>query len=244
MSDNPFADDSTDDGIISDSGSSSSGGSYTPTVADVPEGVAQLVIDAIEHKGGANQCVELPAFPADAPDLSEDYQDHYDLSDAETMSVADIFGFDWDGVDFVGTIPLAKSEDLSDEELDTLTAEEKLKSDGDLKAYVPDPEYAQSFRDANVNDSVITAISKGLNGHHSDTIAEAFGEDTYISVGVGKDRNHGGDKVESRQYVSFLVSDSTNAAFNRQKAAKDAGEISEEEFRDWAAANGFEDKLD
>lgn len=229
------------DEVLGDNKSNrSTDGNSGPSIPDVSEGVAQLVIDAIQQKGGL---MEIPAFSRDAPDFQEAYADHYDLPDVETLSVEDLFGYDWSDYDYVGTPPVTESEELSDEELEQLTDDEKFKSDGDLKAYVIKPDFAEDFRDADVLKGGTTPISKAINGLFGEAVVEAFGEDSKVSVGKGKKRNHDGDAVEAMTHVAFWVSDSETAPFKRKKAANQAGRISDEEFAEWAEANGFEDEL-
>lgn len=229
------------DVVADNKSSSSSSSSYSgPNIPDIPEGVAQLVIDAIQQKGGL---MELPAFAADAPDFKDEYAEYYGLDDVETMSVEDLFGYDWSDYDLIGTPPVTKSENLSEDELAELSDDQKFKSNGDLKAYVIKPEYADEIEGANVLKSGTTPISKAVNGLFESLVTEAFGEDSKVSVGKGKSRNHDGDAIEAMTHVAFWVSDSDNAPFQRKKAAKQAGEISEDEFADWAEANGFADEL-
>lgn len=237
MSDIPVFDD-----VVSDNKSQSAGssGSSGPTIPDISEGVANLIIDAIQQKGGL---MEIPAFARDAPDFQESYAEHYDLPDVETLSVEDLFGYDWSDYDYVGTPPVTSSENLTEEELDQLTDDEKYKSNGDLKAYVIKPDFAEDFRGANVLKGGTTPISKAINGLFGEAVVEAFGEDSKVSVGKGKKRNHDGNAVEAMTHIAFWVSDSETAPFKRKKAANQAGRISDEELSEWAEANGFEDEL-
>lgn len=230
------------DDVVSDSKSSSSGssGSSGPSVPEISEGVAQLIIDAIQQKGGL---MELPAFSEDAPDFQEAYADHYDLDDVETLSVEDLFDYDWSDYDYVGTPPVTDSDSLTDEEKEALTDDQRYKSNGDEKAYVIKPDFAEQFVDANVLKGATTPISKAINGRFSDLVVEAFGEDSKVSVGKGKKRNHDGDAVEAMTHMAFWVSDSDTAPFQRQKARVAAGDMSEEELEEWAEANGFSDEL-
>lgn len=230
-----------DDDVLGDSKpAGGSGSSSGPTIPEVEEGVAQLVVDAIQQKGGL---MEIPAFNDDAPEFKESYVEHYGLDDVETLSAEDLFGYDWDEYDYIGTPPVTNSDKLTDDELAELSDDEKYKANGELKAYVIKPEFAEDFRDTNVLKGGTTPISKAINGRFGDIVTEAFGEDSKVSVGKGKKRNHDGDAVESMTYISMWVSDSDTAPFQRKKAEKQAGEITEDEFRDWAEANGFEDEL-
>lgn len=230
-----------DQGIVTeDKSSSTSSGSSEPDVVEVAEGVAQMIIDSIQQKGPV---VEIPAFDREAIDIPEAYSDHYDFEGAEKLSVESLFGLDLSEYDYIGTPPVTNSDNLSDDELEQLTDDEKFKSDGDLKAYVIKPEFAEAFRDANVKKGGTTPISRGLNGHWADLVTDAFGEDSKISVGKGKKRNHDGDAVEAMTHVAFWVSDSDTAPYQRKKAQYQAGEIDQETFEEWAEANGFEDKL-
>ena len=232
----------TFDDVVSDSKQSSTGssGSSGPSIPDVPEGVAQFIIDAIQQKGGL---MEIPAFNDDAPDFKEAYADHYDVEGIDALSAEDLFGYDWSDYDYIGTPPVTNSEDLTEDELDQLTDDEKFKSNGDLKAYVIKPEHAEQFRGTNVLKGGTTPISKAINGRFGDLVVEAFGEDSKVSVGKGKKRNHDGDAADAMTHLAFWVSDSDTAPFQRKKAQKEAGEISESDFEEWAEANGFSDEL-
>lgn len=231
-----FGDDVKGDSKPTNRGDSSSG----PSIPDIDEGVADLIMDAIEQKGGL---MEIPAFSEDAPDFKEAYVEHYGLDDVATLSVEDLFGYDWSEYDYVGTPPVVNSDKLTDDELEQLTDDEKYKSDGDLKAYVIKPDYAEQFRDAKVLKGGTTPISKAINGLFGEEVAERFGEDSKVSVGKGKKRNHEGDPVEAMTHLAFWVSDSDRAPFQRKKAQMEAGTIDEETFEDWAEANGFSDEL-
>lgn len=224
------------EGIVRDTGSSSSG-SYTPTVAEVPEAVAEFIIDAVDDTGGL---FELPAFARDAPDFPEEHAEYYGLGDVETLSVEDMFGYDWEDTDFVGTPPLVSADTLTDDEKEPLTEGERYKSDGDEKAYVPHPDHVEAFRDANVADGATTELAKGINGAFSDAIVDRFGQESAISVGKGKDRLHGKDPVEARKHVAFWVTDSETAQHKRIKAQRDAGNLSEEEYRELAEQAGYD----
>ncbi len=229
-----------DEGIVSDnqtnSGDSTSSG---PSIPDVSEEVAQLVIDAIQQKGGL---IEIPAFAEGAPDFPDQYADYYGIEEVETLSVEELFGQSWGDYDYIGTPPVTASENLTDDEKDQLTDDQRYKANGDEKKYVLKPEYSEAFDGANVLKGGTTPISKALNGYFSEKVVEAFGEDSKISVGKGKKRNHDGDSVEAQKYVAFWTSDSETAAKKRQKARMQAGEISEETFEEWKEANGFTDE--
>lgn len=224
------------EGIVQDTGSSSSG-SYTPTVTDVPDEIAEFILDGIQQMGGM---FEVPAFARDAPDFPEDHAEYYGIEGVDTLSVEDLFGLDLEGVDFVGTEPLISSEKLTEDEKSALTEDELLTASGDDKAYVPRPETAETFRDANVADGLTTKLSKGINGHHADDVVDRWSPEHKVSVGKGKDRNHGGDPVESRRHVAFWVTDSDTAQKDRLKAQRDAGELSNEEYQELAADAGYD----
>jgi hypothetical protein len=226
-----------DEGIVTDSKPQSSGSDGSgPSIPEVRESVARLVIDAIQQKGGL---IEVPAFKDSADALPESYAEYYDLDDVETLSVEELFGQDWGDYDYIGTPPVVASEKLTDDEKDELTDDQRYKSDGDEKKYVIKPEYAEAFDGTNVLKGGTTPISKALNGRFSELIVEAFGDDSKISVGKGKSRNHEGDSVEAQKYVAFWVSDSETAPLKRQKARMQVGDISESEFHEWKEANGF-----
>lgn len=226
-----------DEGIVSDDkptgGSSDSSG---PSIPDIPESVAQLVIDAIQQKGGR---IEIPAFAEGAPDFPDQYAEYYEMDDVETLSVEELFGQSWGDYDYIGTPPVTASEKLTEDEKSELSDDQLLKADGEEKKYVIKPEYAEAFEDANVLKGGTTPISKAINGRFAEKVVEAFGEDSKVSVGKGKARNHDGDNVEAQKYVAFWVSDSETAPLKRKKAQMQAGEIPESEFHEWKEANGF-----
>lgn len=224
------------DGIVQDTGGSS-GGSYTAPVADVPPEVAQFILDGIQQTGGL---FEIPAFARDAPDFPEDHAEYYGLDDVETLSVEDLFGYDWADTDFVGTPPLVSSDSISDEEKEPLTEDERFKANGEEKAYIPDPQHAEAFRDANVADGVTTELSKGLNGNYADEIVDRWSQDHKVSVGKGKDRLHDDDPVEARRHVAFWITDSDTAQKDRLKAQRDAGALTAEEYTELAQQAGYE----
>lgn len=229
-----------DKGIVSDSKpSGSNSGNSGPSVPEVSEDVAQLIIDAVQQKGGL---IEIPAFAEDAPDFPEEYADYYGIEDVETLSVEDLFGQSWGDYDYIGTPPVTSSDDLSEDDKEALTDEQRYKADGDEKKYVIKPEYAEVFADADVLKGGTTPISKALNGRFADEVVEAFGDDCKLSVGKGKTRNHDGDAVAARKYVAFWVSDSETAPVKRKKAQMQAGEITESEFEEWKEANGYTDE--
>lgn len=233
------------DDVVSDTKTASSSSSSSPgqSAPEVSEGVAKLIIDAIQQRGGAKQTIELPAFSRDAPDFKEAYVEHYGIEGVDTLSVEDLFQRDWEDYDYIGSPPVVDTDKLSDEEKEMLTDDELLKSNGDEKQYVIKPEWAEAFRDAKIDKGATTPISKALNGYHSDAIVEAFGEDTKMSVGKGKTRNHDDDEAEAMKYVAFWVSDSDTAPYKRKKAQYEVGEIDEEAFHEWCEANGFSEKL-
>lgn len=228
-----------DKGIVGDNSTDSgSSGSSGPSIPDVSEPVAQLVIDAIQQKGGL---IEIPAFSDDAPDFPDQYAEYYGLDDMETLSVEELFGQSWGDYDYIGTPPVVASEKLTDDEKSALSDDQRYKADGDEKKYVLKPEYAEAFADADVLKGGTTPISKALNGRFAELVVEAFGDDSKISVGKGKSRNHDGDSVEAQKYVAFWVSDSETAPLKRRKAEMQAGEMTESEFAEWKEANGFAD---
>lgn len=238
MTDKP----SFDKGIVTDNTpTSSSGESSGPAIPDIDEGVAQLVIDAVEDKGGR---IELPAFARDGIDLPEQYVEYYGLDDVETLSVEDLFGQNWEDYDYIGTPPVFASENLEEEDLDVYEDDELYKSDGDMKKYVVKPEYVEQFRDANVHKGATTPVPKAINGHFADIVTETFGDDAKVSVGKGKSRNHDGDESEAMTHVAFWVSRSETADYKREKARMEAGNTTESEFAEWARGNGHEDQLE
>jgi len=229
-----------DEGINSETKSQSSGsGSSGPSIPEVSEGTAQMIIDAIVQKGGENGVVELSAFSADAIEIPEKYAEHYDFGDAEKLSVEDLFDRDWSDYDVIGAPPVTASKNLSDEEKEMLTDEQLYKSDGDEKQYVIKPEYAEDFAGLKVLKGGTTPISKAINGRFSDLVVEAFGEDFKVTVGKGKQSMHDGDAVEAQKYISFRVSDSETAQYKRQKARNEVGELSDEDFQEWKEASGY-----
>lgn len=237
MADKP---DFTEGSIVEDTESSGTGGSTGPSIPAIDESVAQFVIDAIQQKEGL---IEIPAFADDAEPLPDTYVDYYGFEDVDTMSVEDIFGQDWEKYDYIGTPPVVESDSLTEEEKEQLTDDQLYKADGDEKKYVVKPEYAEDFDGAEVLKGGTTPISKAINGRFSEMVVDAFGQDSKISVGKGKARNHDGNKVEAQKYVAFWVSDSDTAALQREKARMQAGEISESEFHEWAEANGHSDDI-
>jgi hypothetical protein len=210
-----------------------SGGSSGPRIPDLDENAVDFILDALEQKGK----FELPALNKDASELSEAVIDHYGFDDGTLNSVQDIFGLDWDDVDFVGTEPLAKNPnhpgvdetDVTQEDLELLSEDERTTQSGDPKKYVLDPEYATQFRDANVDDSTLSALSRGINAHRNDEIVERFGSDSRVKVSIGKKRNHEGDAAEQRRYVHFSTSDSDTAAEKREEWAAELEDGDEDE---------------
>jgi len=238
MSDKP----TFNEGIVSDkrtttSSSSSSG----PSISEVSEDVANLIFDALEDQDGF---IELSAFADSAIDMPEQYAEYYDLDEIETLSVEDLFGFDWGSYDYVGTPPVFNSDNLEEEDLDVYHDDELYKSNGDMKKYVVRPDYVEAFRDAKVHGGATVAVSKALNGRFAEEVVERFGEATKISVGAGKEGNHDNDRQEAQRHLAFWTSDSETAAFKREKARLEADEITESEFADWAKENGYEDRLE
>lgn len=238
MSDKP----TFDKGIIAGkSPSSSSSGSSGPTIPEIASGVAELVIDAIEDKGGR---IELPAFSDEGIDLPDEYTEYYDLEDVETLSVEDLFDQSWGSYDYIGTPPVFASENLDEEDLDTYEDDELYKSNGDMKKYVVKPDYIEQFRDANVHKGATTPISKAINGLFAEKVIESFGDDAKVSVGKGKSRHHDGDESDAMKHVAFWVSRSDTADYKREKARMEADEVTESEFHEWCEGNGHEDQLD
>ena len=230
------------EGIVSDkrtttSSSSSSG----PSIGQIPEGVANLIFDALEDQ---DRFIELSAFADSAIEMPEQYAEYYGLEDIETLSVEDLFGFDWGKYDFVGTAPVFNSDNLSEEDLDVYEDEELYKDNGDMKKYVVRPEYVEAFRGTNIHGGATVAVSKILNGRFGEEVVERFGEDTKISVGAGKEGNHDGDRQEAQKHLAFWTSDSETAAFKREQARLEADEITESEFTEWAENNGYADRLE
>lgn len=230
----------SNDSIVTDSDVSSDATDPSgPSIPDIHEDVAQMIVDAIESEGGL---IEIPAFAADAPDFPEEYAEYYEGIEAETLSVEDLFGNDWSQYDYIGTPPVVASEKLTDEQKETLTDDQLLKNDGDEKKYVIKPEFAEQLQDADILKGGTTPISKSINGRFSALVTDAFGEDSKVSVGKGKKRNHNNNPVEAQKYVAFWVSDSETAALKRQKARMEAGEIEESAFEEWKESNGFADE--
>jgi hypothetical protein len=211
------------------SGSGSSG----PRIPDLPEGAVTFILDALQNDGA----FELPALNKDASELSDKFVEHYGLDEGQLNSVQDLFDLDWDEVDFVGTEPLAQNPnhpsvddtDVTQEDLELLSEDERTTGSGDPKKYILDPEYATQFRDANVDDSTLSALSRGINAHRNDEIVERFGEDSRVKVGIGKKRNHEGDAAEQRRYVHFSTSDSETAADKREEWAAELEDEDEED---------------
>ena len=228
------------DGIVTDTEVSSDPTDPSgPSIPEIPEDVAQMIVDAVESEGGL---IEIPAFAADAPDFPEEYSEYYGDIEAETLSIEDIFGYDWSGYDYIGTPPVVASEKLTEEQKEQLTDEQLLKSDGDEKKYVIKPEFAEQLQDASVLKGGTTPISKAINGRFAEMVTDTFGDDCKVSVGKGKKRNHNNNPVEAQKYVAFWVSDSDTAPLKREKARMEAGEIEESAFEEWKESNGFEDE--
>ena len=202
---------------------SSGSGTTAPRIPDLPENAVDFVLDVVQSEGA----FELPAFNEDAHTLSEEIIDHYGFDEDQLNSVQDLFDLDWDEVDFVGTEPLAQNPnhesvektDVTQEDLELLPEADRTTSTGDPKKYIPDPEYATQFRDANVDDSTLSALSRGINAHRNEEIVERFGEDSRVKVAIGKKRNHDGDAAEQRKYVHISTSDSDTAAEKREEWA-------------------------
>lgn len=196
-------------------------GSSQPTVPELREESVEFILDFLEAK----EKFELVAFDRDADALPEKFQEAYGLEDVELLSVQSLFGLDWDDVDFVGTEPLVQNprhpdvedSDITEDMMDTLTEDEITTSTGDPKKYIPDPEYATQFRDANVDDSTLSALNRGINGYHSDEIVDRWGEDTRVKLAIGKKRNADGDAALQRRKVYFSTSDSSTAADKREE---------------------------
>jgi len=210
-----------------------------PSIKEVSEGTVQMVIDAIQQKGGVNGTVELSAFSSDAIEIPEKYAEHYDFGDAEKLSVEDLFDSDWEDYDVIGAPPVTASKNLSEEEKEQLSDDQLHKANGDEKKYVIRPEYAEAFKGLKVLKGGTTPISKAVNGRYSDLVVEAFGEDFKVTVGKGKQSMHDGDAAEAQKYISFRVSDSETAALKRHKARNEVGNLSDEDFEEWKEANGF-----
>lgn len=230
------------EGIVSDkrtqtTSSSSSG----PSISKVDENVAALIFDALEDQDGF---IELSAFAESAIDMPEQYAEYYDLDDVETLSVEDLFGFDWGKYDYVGTAPVFNSDNLEEEDLDVYQDDELYKSNGDMKKYVVRPDYVEDFRGTNIHGGATVAVSKALNGRFGEEVVERFGEATKISVGAGKEGNHDNDRKEAQKHLAFWTSDSETAAFKREQARLEADEITESEFTEWAENNGYSDRLE
>lgn len=234
----------SEDGVIGSQQNSSSGsGSSGPTIPSISEGVADLIIDGIDEMGGKDGVLELTAFADAADALPEQYAEYYELDDVDTFSVEDLFSRDWSDYDYIGTPPVFNSDKLSEEDEEVYEESELYTKSGSMKQYVIKPEYVEDFRDADVLKGGVTPITKALNGLFADKITEAFGENAQLKVGKGKKANHDGDQKEAMQYVAFWVSESKNAAYNREKARLDADEITESEFGEWAEQNGYADKF-
>jgi hypothetical protein len=220
-----------DEGIKSDNTSSGSSGSSGPSVPEWPENAVEFILDVLAQKGD----FELPAFARNADAIPEKYAEHYGFDGEDTLSVQDLFDIDWDETDFVGTEPLVNNPEhpdvedsaVSEEQLETLTEGEKTTQGGDPKKYILDPEYATQFRDARIDDSTVTSISRGVNGYHSETIAERFGDDTRFKATIGKKRNNDGDAAKQRKSVFFTISDSETAADKREEWAAEVADQDE-----------------
>lgn len=217
-----------DEGIKTDKQTGGASTTSGPSIPELEPSAVDFVLDVLEQKGS----YELPAFARDADTIAEQYAEHYGFDADMTLSVQDLFDLEWSDTDYVGTEPLVENPNhpdvddsgVTEEQLEQLTDGERTTSDGSPKKYVLDPEYAEQFRDANIDDSTLSALSRGINAYHSDDIVERWSDDHRVKVAIGKKRNNNSDAAQQREYVYFSTSDSETAAEKREEWAAEVNE--------------------
>ena len=213
--------------------SSSGGGRETKEYKAYNDEVARLIFDALQANAGD---YAWPLNAEDAHELAEAHAEEYDLPDDVThYAVSQFAPFDIDATGIgtpvnVSYEQLAQSVEagyLTQEELDDMDVEE-----GETVKWAPD-----SIKSTPQSDLAVC-----LNGFFADEIRSRFGDGAKIRVMAAK-RSDVAAAHERYTNVRYYVSTSKQAPLSRERARLTVGEITPEEFEEWAEQHGFGDKL-
>lgn len=231
-----MSDDNTNDfgGFSGADPTSGSGGTRsTKEYHPYNEGVVSLILDAL---GANNGDYHWPLNPEDAHEIQEAHKESYELPDDVTHYCVKQFApFDID-TDAIGTPVNVSYEQLeqsveagylTQEELDDMEVEE-----GDTVKWAPE----------GVASTPQSDLATCLNGFFADEITSRFGSEAKIRVMAAR-RSKVDSAHERYTNVRYYVSKSKQAPLSRERARLTVGEITREEFEEWAEENGFGDKL-
>jgi len=210
--------------------SESSGGSRTrrPSITEVSEGTAEVLIQFLESEDVADFTIPFSpdADVSDVKDIPDEWLEGLDLPEGcETLTVADLFGLDLSEYDYFGNPPRGQSDGDSDDPIDTEWKERGYKGNGnlihDIKVAV-NGNYCQEIQErlaegypeaSEDNPEVIIAVTIPTKG-----------DSLFDDMGEGIDLEY-----SRRQYARFYVQDADSTPERAIRYRQKAGQITEDE---------------
>lgn len=223
-------------GFSGDTGSSGSSGSRsTKEYKPYNEGVFNLILAALQSEG---EDYIWPLKTSDAAEIPEEMREQFDLPDDVTHFAVEQFAPFEIEAEGIGTAVNVSYEQLEESVSAGYLSEDEL-SDMDVE-----PGETISWKFDGVESTPQSDLATCLNGYYRDEIVAAFGDDAKIRVMAGK-RSHPNINAAHERYtnVRYYVSRSKQAPLSRERARLTVGEITQEEFEEWAESHGFEDKV-
>jgi len=157
----------------------------------LPEGSVEWLLVAMEQHGAD---IDIPAHEEDAErELTKAEIEAFDLSEGTNFSIESLFGYDIERP-YVGNPKM---------------------DDGN---YLDDPEH-EGGEDSVVDRHVTVNLGHSINGHFGDRVAEVFGDDVHIRVGMGASGLYEDNKDRAR-HVRFKTTSSGDKSRRRRYRSK------------------------